>query len=62
MVTEKVMVADPRRIGEIKIDFYFSGNIGEKERKMLRRVAETCPVGKSLHPDLKQTINFYFDI
>ncbi len=60
IVTEKVMASDPRRIGEIKIDIYFKGEFSDKEQKMFRRVAETCPVGKSLHPDLKQTVNFYF--
>ncbi len=60
MVTEKVMAANPRRIGEIKIDIYFKGEFNEKQKTMLRRVADTCPVGKSLHPDLVQTVNFHF--
>lgn len=61
IVTEKVMSSDPRRIGEIKIDLYFKGEFTDKQKTMLRRVADTCPVGKSLHPDLIQTINFHFE-
>ncbi|MCD7972791.1 MAG: OsmC family protein [Candidatus Azobacteroides sp.] len=61
IVTEKVMSSNPRRIGEIKIDLYFKGEFTDKQKTMLRRVADTCPVGKSLHPDLIQTINFHFE-
>ncbi len=61
LVTDKIMSADPRRIGEIKIDIYFNGDFTEKQKISLKRVADTCPVGKSLHPELKQTITFHFD-
>ena len=61
VVTDKVMEANPRRIGEIKIDFYFPGIFSDKQKEVLKRVADTCPVGKSLHPDLKQTITFHFN-
>lgn len=56
----KVMAADPRRIGEIKIDFHLPFTCDEKSRKILERAADTCPVAKSLHPDLKQNITFYY--
>lgn len=57
---QKVMAADPRRIAEIRLDFYFPCEYSEKDRKILERVAETCPVGKSLHPDLKQLVNYHY--
>lgn len=57
---QKVMAADPRRIAEIRLDFYFPGEYSEKDRKILERAAETCPVGKSLHPDLKQVVNYNY--
>lgn len=56
----KVMAADPRRIGEIKIDFYFPFSCDHKAKTILQRAADTCPVAKSLHPDLKQTIEFHY--
>lgn len=56
----KVMAADPRRIGEIIIDFHFPGDYSDRDRKILENAAHTCPVSKSLHPDLKQTIAFHY--
>ncbi len=55
----KVMYADPRRIGEIHITVTFpKKNYTDKEKKIYENAAYTCPVAKSLHPDLKQIINF----
>lgn len=55
----KVMYAEPRRIGEIHITITFpKGNYTDKEKKIYEHSAHTCPVAKSLHPDLKQVIEF----
>jgi uncharacterized OsmC-like protein len=55
----KVMYTEPRRIGEIHIKIMFpKKNFSEKEKLMYERAAHTCPVAKSLHPDLKQIIEF----
>ncbi|MBN8692908.1 MAG: OsmC family protein [Bacteroidetes bacterium] len=55
----KVMYADPRRIGEIHVTVTMPKlNYSEKERKMYEHAAFTCPVAKSLHPDIKQEIKF----
>ncbi|MCD8071598.1 MAG: OsmC family protein [Alistipes sp.] len=56
----KVMAADPRRICEIVIDFQMPGSYDQKTRKILENAAHTCPVSKSLHPELKQTIRFNY--
>lgn len=57
----KVMYDNPRRVGEIKIDMFFPDNdYSEKAKKIIRYAADTCPVSKSLHPDLKQEIIFHF--
>ncbi|MBQ4279367.1 MAG: OsmC family protein [Rikenellaceae bacterium] len=56
----KIMAADPRRISEIKIEFRFPADYDAKFRRILENAAETCPVAKSLHPDLKQTISFVY--
>ena len=53
---QKVMAADPRRIAEIRLDFYFPGNYTDRCKKIIEGAGETCPVGKSLHPDVKQTV------
>lgn len=55
----KIMYAEPRRIGEIHIQITFpKNNYSEKERKIYENAAFTCPVAKSLHPDIKQVIKF----
>jgi len=55
----KVMYADPRRIGEIHVTVTMPKlNYTEKEKKMYEHAAFTCPVAKSLHPDIKQEIKF----
>ena len=56
----KKMAAEPRRIAEIDVIFNMPANgYSEKEKKILERVAHTCPVHLSLHPDVKQ--NFVFN-
>ncbi len=55
----KIMIADPRRIGEIHIKVTFPKKVyTEKEKKIYEHAALTCPVAKSLHSDLKQIIEF----
>jgi len=58
---EKVMVPNPRKIGEIKLIFDFpeiKQRFAEDEKKALEMVANTCPVIESLHPDCKKSITF----
>ncbi len=58
----KVMQAEPRRVGEIKIQIYFPANLqaDDKQKTILERIAFTCPVAQSLHPDLLQTLSFHY--
>ncbi|HEY1031369.1 MAG TPA: OsmC family protein [Flavipsychrobacter sp.] len=60
---EKIMVADPRRIGEVKINMHFpqTENYTDKEKKILEHAAMTCPVIESLHPDIKKTVSFLWN-
>ena len=61
MEITKIMASDPRRIAEVKIDFSFpANNYTDKQKRIIENAALTCPVAKSLHPDLKQTINFKY--
>jgi len=57
---EKIMGTEPRRIVQtnVTIDFPAGHNLGEKEQTILERAALTCPVAKSLHPDLLQNVKF----
>ena len=55
----KQMAENPRRVSgvvcHIKVK---SENYGEKEIRLLKGAALSCPVAKSLHPDIKQEITF----
>jgi hypothetical protein len=51
----------PRRIAEIMIELDFpANNYTTKEKAYIEGAARACPVAKSLHPDLKQTIIFHY--
>ena len=59
--TNKVMSSSPRKISKLKIEIIFEGNqLSELEKQSLKNVALNCPVAKSLHPHLKQEIEFNF--
>ncbi len=60
--TEKVMESNPRRIAKIisRIEITLSGEANERQREGLSRIAHTCPVAKSLHPDIVQEVQITF--
>jgi uncharacterized OsmC-like protein len=51
---EKIMKADPRRIGGVNLTFHFPEGLqtDEKERTILERAAHTCPVIYSINPEI----------
>ena len=51
----KHMLAEPRRVGKIDVTLNFPATLQleEKDRTILERVGDNCPVAKSLHPDLE---------
>lgn len=55
--TTKIMADNPRRVAEIVIEFTFPpNNYSDKDKKIIEHILHNCPVSKSLHPDLKQTV------
>jgi uncharacterized OsmC-like protein len=55
----KVMLSDPRRIGKIVIAATIPAlDLDEKTKEILERVGRTCPVERSLHPDIELDISF----
>lgn len=54
----KIMVANPRRISEIKVVLNFPKGISAKDQKILENIGRTCPVALSLHPEIIQDIQF----
>jgi uncharacterized OsmC-like protein len=58
---EKVMYSDPRRVGEINIHLVMENKgFTDKDKAILENAALTCPVAKSIHPDIKQEVTFSY--
>ena len=50
---EKHMATEPvRRIGRLVVELSMPKGLPEKSRAVLERAAHTCPVHRSLHPDV----------
>ncbi|MBA3900278.1 MAG: OsmC family protein [Bacteroidetes bacterium] len=57
----KLMKANPRCVGEIKIEFTMpKNNYTLKEKEIIEKAAKTCPVALSLGQELKQTVIFNY--
>jgi putative redox protein len=57
----KIMKADPRRVGGIELTFHIPDSlkqIDEKTKTILRNTGETCPVAKSIHPDIEVKVDW----
>ena len=59
MEVTKVMLSEPRRIGKIVIAVTMPVlNLDEKTKEILEKVARTCPVERTLHPDVELDLSF----
>jgi uncharacterized OsmC-like protein len=57
----KIMTENPRKIGEIKIDFDFTGmDYSDKQKKILEYCVKTCPVALSLNESVFQNVILKF--
>lgn len=55
----KVMMPEPRRIGKIIIAVTMPAlNLDDHTKEILEKVGRTCPVERSLHPDMELAISF----
>ncbi len=61
---QKLMKADPRRIGGINLTFHFpeSLSLNEKERIIFERAAHSCPVIFSINPEIEVNVVFNWQI
>jgi putative redox protein len=58
---EKIMKAEPRRIGGINLFFHFPENLinlDEKNKQILKHTGNTCPVQHSIHPDIEVNVDW----
>jgi len=57
----KIMKADPRRVGGIELTFHIPDSlkeIDEKTKTILKHTGDTCPVMKSIHPDIEIRVDW----
>ena len=56
---QKFMLSDPRRVGKVRIEFELpSLQLNNKQKQILENAARTCPVAKSIHPDIEMETVF----
>ena len=57
-VGKEMTTAPPRRIARLDVKINIPQQISPEDRLKLERAAHTCPVHKSLHPDVQSPIEF----
>lgn len=58
---EKIMKADPRRVGGINLFFHIPDNLkslDDKSQQILKHTGNTCPVQQSIHPDIEVKVDW----
>src|SRR5690242_8475262 len=58
---EKIMKAEPRRVGGINLFFHIPENLNavdEKQKNILKIIGETCPVMQSINPNIEVKIDW----
>lgn len=59
VTVEKEMSANaPRRIQRLGIRFHMPSGVNTENQQKLENAARTCPVAKSIHPDIHTPIEF----
>jgi putative redox protein len=59
---EKHMADNPRRIGRLPVVIHLPAALAPAERQKLERAAHTCPVHRSLAPEVERDVRFEYDV
>ena len=57
----KIMKSDPRRVGGIELTVHIPPalhDVDERTKTILKHTGDTCPVMKSIHPDIEVKIDW----
>ena len=57
-VNKEMITAPERRIGKLAVKIFVPLSFNEEQKQKLQKAALTCPVHKSLHPDIAIPIEF----
>tara|TARA_B110000003_G_scaffold263217_1_gene286634 strand:+ start:410 stop:805 length:396 start_codon:yes stop_codon:yes gene_type:complete len=55
---EKIMSSNPRRISEIRVKMNLPLKISLKDKAIIEKAGDNCPVHKSLDPKLRRVIKY----
>jgi putative redox protein len=58
VVTKEMSATPPRRISRLAVTLNVPLKLSEEQKQKLQNAAMTCPVHKSLHPDVQTPIAF----
>jgi putative redox protein len=62
VTVQKEMVASPvRKISKLAVQIKVPGTLTAEQKQKLEHAAYTCPVHKSLHPDVQIPVEFVWD-
>ena len=59
-VEKEMTTTSPRRIERLKVNIHVPHALSADDKEKLVRAAHTCPVHKSLHPDVQVPIEFTY--
>lgn len=59
-VGKEMTATPPRRIARLTVEIHLPGSISADDRKRLENAAHTCPVHRSLHPDVEVPVSFHW--
>jgi putative redox protein len=56
----KEMASNPRRIASLSVEVHLPETLSEKDREVLERVGNMCPVKVSLHPEVNVPVKYIY--
>lgn len=59
-VVKEMTPSPPRRIASLAVKIHVPGALTPEQQQKMKNAAMTCPVHKSLHPDVEIPIEFIF--
>lgn len=58
---EKHMASEPRRVASVPVTVWMPRGLTPEQRERLERIGLTCPVARSLHPDVVTETRFVYE-
>jgi putative redox protein len=58
---EKHMRSDPRRVDRVPLRIRMPAGLSQPQRERLEHVARTCPVDRSLFPEVEREVEFLYE-